>query len=131
MKSSMRYSSRDQGWLPKITPLSAVVDINPSRPPSSRHPTSTINSTTTETMTSIFSLVKSTETSQALFTHPERFSTKVVKALRSLAEQHPTEFVVCSVMITAGFAIIIVPLALGFGEHGPTSGELRDSNNRF
>lgn len=82
-------------------------------------------------MTPISSLAKLTETAQALFKHPEQLPTEVFKALCSHAEQHPTEFVICSVMITAGFVIIIVPLALGFGDHGPTSGELRDSNDRL
>lgn len=54
--------------------------------------------------------------------------TEVSKALSSHAAQHPTKFFLCSAMVGAGFAIIVVPRALGFGKVGPRRGELRNSN---
>lgn len=57
------------------------------------------------------------------FTLPLDQFTEAGKALLTYAQHHPTEFAVCSLVITAGVVTIVVPLGMGFGATGPVGGE--------
>lgn len=99
--------SRDIGWLPGASTM--ITQLSRQPPITNTATTTTTPTTTAPTTTFIFPLAQFTDAGRALL---------------NFVQRHPTQFAICSLVIAAGLATIIVPHAIGFGAAGIIIGEM-------